>query len=148
MIGAGEAAGSLGKPAFAGRRLRHHSADFTTKLAFDPVSENDFAGLLAFMDESHFLTAGIEGKRFVVRLRTDAEQDQRGELVAEQPLVTDEPVELKLALRGGEAQVFWRIAGQGGWQDIGGAINVEPLASIHAGLFTGLVVGPYAYSQP
>jgi alpha-N-arabinofuranosidase len=29
---------------------------------------------------------------------------------------------------------------------VGAAINVEPLASVHAGLFTGLVVGPYAHS--
>ena len=148
VIGAGEAAGSLGKPAFAGRRLRHHSADFTTKLAFDPVRESDFAGLLAFMDESHFLTAGIEGERLVVRMRTDAEQEQRGKVVVEQPLTTDEPIELKLALRGGQARVYWRMAGRSDWQDIGDAIDVEPLASVHAGLFTGLAVGPYAYSQP
>jgi alpha-N-arabinofuranosidase len=29
---------------------------------------------------------------------------------------------------------------------VGERINVEPLASVYAGLFTGLVVGPYAFS--
>ena len=86
----------------------------------------------------------------VVRLRTAAEQGTSGVIVAEAPLDAAGPVELKLALDGGTARVFWRAGraagGAGEWQAVGGPINVEPLASVHAGLFTGLVVGPYAYS--
>lgn len=145
MAGA-DAAGSLDRPSFVGRRLRHHAAEFTTRLTFDRASANDFAGLLAFMDESHFLAAGIEGDRLVVRLRTDEDQDERGEIVAERAWHAATPVELKLALRGGEARAFWRPAGQEDWEIIGAAVDVEPLASINAGLFTGLVVGPYAHS--
>jgi alpha-N-arabinofuranosidase len=140
------AAGSLGKPAFIGRRLRHHRADFITALDFTPERSGDFAGLLAFMDESHFLAAGKERGRIVVRLRTAAEQGSSGMIVAEAPLAADGQVELKLALDGGAARVFWRARGAESWQAIGDAINVETLASVHAGLFTGLVVGPYAYS--
>lgn len=140
------AAGSFGKPAFMGRRLRHHRAAFTTRLAFTPERSGDFAGLLAFMDETHFLSAGKERGRLVVRLRTSAEQGSSGVIVAEQPFADDGPIELKLALDGGSARVFWRDAGEDGWQPIGDPINVEPLASVYAGLFTGLVVGPYAYS--
>ena len=142
------AAGSLKRPAFVGRRLRHHSADFITKVTFEPTGDSDFAGLLALMDEAHFMAAGIEGERLVVRLRTDASQDERGEVIAEQPLSDDGPLELKLALRSGEARVLWRAAEEDSWKAIGGGIDVEPLASVHAGLFTGLVVGPYAYSRP
>ena len=142
------AAGSLKRPAFVGRRLRHHSADFTTKVTFKPTGDSDFAGLLALMDEVHFMAAGIEGERLVVRLRTDASQDERGEVIAEQPLTDEGPLELKLALRSGEARVLWRAAEEDSWKAIGGGIDVEPLASVHAGLFTGLVVGPYAYSRP
>lgn len=140
------AAGSLGRPAFTGRRLRHHKAEFTTRLAFTPERRGDFAGLLAFMDETHFLAAGKEQGRIVVRLRTSASDWAGGREVAAAPLASDGPVELKLALDGGSARVFWRPAGEGAWQPVGGAINVEPLASVHAGLFTGLVVGPYAFS--
>ena len=146
MIAGSAAAGSLGKPAFIGRRLRHHRAAFSTRLAFTPERSGDFAGLLAFMDESHFLAAGKERGRLVVRLRTSAEQGSSGVIVAEQPLTTDAPIELKLALDGGSARVFWRAADASAWQAVGGPINVEPLASVHAGLFTGLVVGPYAVS--
>jgi alpha-N-arabinofuranosidase len=140
------AAGSLGKPAFVGRRLRHHQAEFVTALDFTPERGGDFAGLLAFMDETHFLAAGKERGRIVVRLRTAAEQGNSGMIVAEAPLSAEGPTDLKLALDGGTARVFWRPQGAAAWQPVGDAINVEPLASVYAGLFTGLVVGPYAYS--
>lgn len=140
------AAGSLGTPAFVGRRLRHHRAEISTRLTFTPERSGDFAGLLAFMDETHFLAAGKERGRLVVRLRTAADQSSSGVVVAEAPLATDAPIELKLALDGGSAQVSWRAQGTAPWQAVGGPINVEPLASVYAGLFTGLVVGPYAFS--
>lgn len=140
------AAGSLGKPAFIGRRLRHHQAEFTTRLDFTPERGGDFAGLLAFMDEHHFLAAGKERGQVVVRLRTAADQGISGVIVAQQPLGAEGPIELKLALDGGAARVFWRASSADAWLPVGEAINVEPLASVHAGLFTGLVVGPYAYS--
>jgi alpha-N-arabinofuranosidase len=146
-IGAGTAAaGSLGKPAFVGRRLRHHRAEFVTALDFAPTRSGDFAGLLAFMDETHFLSAGKERGRIVVRLRTLADQGTSGVVVAEAPLADEGPIELKLMLDGGTARVFWRARGAEAWQAVGDAINVERLASVYAGLFTGLVVGPYAFS--
>lgn len=140
------AAGSLGRPAFVGRRLRHHKAEFTTRLDFTPQRGGDFAGLLAFMDESHFLAAGKERGRIVVRLRTSADQGSSGVIVAEAPLTSEGPIELKLAFDGGTARVQFRSGGEAEWQPVGAGINVEPLASVHAGLFTGLVVGPYAHS--
>jgi len=140
------AAGSLGKPAFVGRRLRHHKADITTRLDFAPQRSADFAGLLAFMDEHHFLAAGKERGRVVVRLRTSASEGNSGVIIAEQALTSEGPIELKMALDGGSARVFWREAGQEAWVPVGETINVERLASVYAGLFTGLVVGPYAYS--
>lgn len=52
--------------------------------------------------------------------------------------------ELRLRFEGGAARASARAAGTATWRTVGGAIDVEPLASVHAGLFTGLVVGPYA----
>ena len=146
VIPGDEAAGSLAKPAFTGRRLRHHAADIVTRLDFSPSSANDFAGLLAFMDENHFLAVGVEQNRLVIRRRTDPSEDERGEIVAQQLFESDHAVEIKLSLRGGTASAFWRGEGQSEWRAVGEGIDIEPLASIHAGLFTGVVVGPYAYS--
>lgn len=141
-----DAAGSLGKPSFVGRRLSHHEADFLTRMDYDPQGEGDFAGLLAFMDENHFLAIGREGSRLVARLRTDADQPDTGILVAELVVQDNNPIELRLAIRSGEAHAYWRPQAGSDWQVLAESINVEPLASIHAGLFTGLVVGPYAFA--
>ncbi|WP_427968257.1 glycoside hydrolase family 43 protein [Altererythrobacter sp.] len=146
LAASSDSAGSLGHPAFVGRRLRHHEADFTTRLTFVPSSEGDFAGLLAFMDETHFLAFGKEKGKLVARLRASPDQTERGEIVAQQDLDRKGPIDLKLSLRGGTARLAWRAAGTTGWQQLGKDIDVEPLSTIHAGLFTGLVVGPYVYS--
>ncbi len=144
-----EAAGSLGHQAFTGRRLRHHGATVTTRVDFAPQAAGDFAGLLAIMDESHFLALGVEGtgtgRRVVARLRDATSDAEAGEPVASAPLERDGSVELRLQLDGGTAHLAWR-QGANRWTALGEGVNVEPLASVHAGLFTGLVIGPYAVS--
>ncbi|SNT02207.1 glycoside hydrolase family 43 protein [Sphingopyxis indica] len=138
-------AGSLGQPAFVGRRLRHHDASFETRLRFTPERDGDFAGLLAYMDEAHFLAFGVERiagqRRIVARRRIAEREDARGEIVASRPLGSGD-VALRLTITGGNAALAWRTGDA--WQTLAPAIDVEPLASVHAGLFTGLVVGPYA----
>ncbi len=143
-----DAAGSLGKPAFVGRRLRHHSADIITQMAFDPEAPGDFAGLLAFMDESHFIAVGVEEGQVTVRRRTSADQDEYGELVGAVPLTDPGEIQLRMSIDRGTADFAWRPAGSAHWQTVAGQVDVEPLASVHAGLFTGMVVGPYAATRP
>jgi alpha-N-arabinofuranosidase len=149
LIPSSDPAGSLGTPSFLGRRLRHPAATISATVGFAPEKAGDFAGLLAFMDETHFLAFGIEGtdsgKQLVVRRRTDAKQDRRGEVVANAPLDATGVVELQIAIDGGTAALGWREPGRR-WQVLAPTVDVEPLASVHAGLFTGLVVGPYALS--
>ena len=137
-------AGGLGKPAFLGRRMRHHHAEYTTRVAFTPERGGDFAGLLAFMDESHFVTLGLEGSDVVLRRRVQAGEPERGREIARIPRGGTGPVELRLRFEGGAATAHARPPG-GPWRAVG-TVDVEPLASVHAGLFTGLVVGPYAVS--
>ncbi len=143
-------AGSLGQPSFIGRRLRHPSATYTTRLAFSPERDGDFAGLLAFIDESHFLAFGIEQvggeRRLTVRRRSAAEQPETGEIVASAPLPERGEIELALAIDEGVADLSWRPAGSGAWQLVADDFGVEYMSSIHAGLFTGVLVGPYAFT--
>ncbi len=99
------------------------------------------------MDENHFLAVGKEQGRLVARLRTDAAQSETGEVVAEQALRDERPGRTADCAAGRNGPtVVARARTSGRWQTLGGPINVEPLASIHAGLFTGVVVGPYAYA--
>ena len=139
-----DGAGGLGDPAFIGRRLRHHDAQFTASVDFAPDRDGDFAGLLALMDEAHFLTLGIEEGGIVLRRRSDANAPARGEEIARKSWSGNGPVELRIAFKGGRADAVFRPRGTSQWQTVASGFDVEPLASVHAGLFTGLVVGPYA----
>lgn len=142
-------AGGLGKPAFAGRRLRHHDAEYTTRLRIDGAADaGDFAGLLAFMDETHFVTLGREGPDIVLRRRAGAGEDQRGTELARISTPAGTETELRLQLRGGRADAWARARGDAAWRTVARDFDIEPLASVHAGLFTGLVVGPYAVAGP
>jgi len=68
---------------------------------------------------------------------------ETGALVASAPAPATGPVELRIAIDDGKASLSWRAAGKT-WRTLAPSVDVEPLASVHAGLFTGLVVGPYA----
>ena len=144
LIPGSETAGMLKKPSFVGRRLRHHNAEFVTTVTFTPQKAGEFAGLLAFMDENHFLAFGEEQGRMVVRMRKADSEAAAGEVVAQVPYSGSGPVELRMQFDGGTADLAYRAKGGGSWTEVADDLNVEPLASVHAGLFTGVVVGPYA----
>ena len=153
LVAGPDAASSTGQPHFLGRRMRHHSAEWTTRLAFEPEREGDLAGLMAFMDEEHFLVAGIEhgpeGSKLVVRRKDGDAGGPNGPPVAQAPLpATTGEVELRLAIDEGTANVEWRPAGQRAWRALAGEVDVSHMASVNAGLFAGTMVGPYAVRGP
>ncbi|HEX9807253.1 MAG TPA: glycoside hydrolase family 43 protein [Alteraurantiacibacter sp.] len=145
-----DAAGTLGVPSFIGQRMRHHEAAVETTVDFAPAAVGDFAGLMAFMDETHFIALGIEGtgtgREVTLRRRIAAEQPERGEVLAHVPISASGAIELSMAIKGGSADFAWRRAGESEWRELAAGVDVEPMASIHAGLFTGVVIGPYAYA--
>lgn len=149
LVAGADAASTTGQPHFLGRRMRHHEAEWTTRLAFTPEREGDLAGLMAFMDEEHFLVAGIEGgaegPRLVVRRKDGGAGDANGALVAEAPLPANaSELDLRLAIDRGAAKLDWRPAGRGAWRSLAREIDVSHMASVNAGLFAGTMVGPYA----
>jgi len=150
LVARPDAAGGLGEPSFFGRRLRHPAATVTTRVSFAPERDGDFAGLLALIDDNHFLAFGIEqdgGARTLrLRKRDGAEQPETGVVIDSRPLAETGEIELALKLDRGSAQVIWRPAGSSAWRSLDDDIDMEYLSSIHAGLFTGVLVGPYAFS--
>jgi alpha-N-arabinofuranosidase len=151
LVAGNDAASSKGQPHFLGRRLRHPSAEYTARFDFVPEKAGDFSGLLAIMDESSFVAAGIElgsdgRRRLVLRRKAVAEGPANGELVAAQPLSSSGEIELKLTIDKGEAAASWRSAGRGTWRKLASGVDVRHMASMNSGLFTGTMVGPYVYS--
>jgi xylan 1,4-beta-xylosidase len=150
VVAGTEAASTKGKPHFLGRRMRHPKAEWTTRLDFSPEKAGDLAGIMAFGSEAHFLVAGIEGGAngpvLAVRSR-NGNGEPNGALVANTPLPAGiDDVELRLTITDGTAAIDWRPAGRGAWRSVAKNVDVEHMASIHTGLFTGVTVGPYAYS--
>ena len=145
-----EPAGGAGQPGFLGRRLRHPAARITTTMRFTPERAGDFAGLLALIDEDHFLAFGLEqgehGQMLALRTRRSADESERGTLMAAIPASDAQEIELRLEIDLGTANLAWRPAGGGDWRAFLNGIDAEYMASVHAGLFTGLLVGPYAVS--
>jgi alpha-N-arabinofuranosidase len=143
-----DSAHSPRNPAFTGRRLRHHAAEVTTRVAFAPREQGDFAGLLAYMDEAHFLAFGIEGSgsgpTLVARLKDSPADEATGAVIARVPLAAIDAIDLRLRIDGGSAHLAWRPHGADDWIRLVSDADIEGLASVHAGLFTGLVIGPYA----
>jgi alpha-N-arabinofuranosidase len=152
LVARADSAGGRGHPSFLGRRLRHPAAKWTAQLLFSPEHDGDFAGLLALIDESHFLAFGIEqvhSRRMIaLRTRSASEQAEQGRLVGSWPMPAEieGDVELRLAIDRGLAEVAWRPVGKGDFQVAAKDIDIEYMSSIHAGLFTGVLVGPYAFS--
>ena len=81
-----------------------------------------------------------------VRMRSAADQAEAGEVIASAALAHRGELELSLAIDRGHADLAWRPAGTGTWQAVAEDVDVEHMSSIHSGLFTGVLVGPYAYS--
>ncbi len=149
LVAGADAASSRGQPSFLGRRMRHPSAEWTARLSFEPESRGDLAGLMAFIAEDNFLVAGIElggdgARQLVVRRRAAADDGANGDLVASRPLDTGGAIDVRLTIDKGEANVAWRPAGRGAWRELAEDVDVRHMASVRAGLFTGVVVGPYA----
>lgn len=142
------AAGALAQPSYIGKRMRHAKASWTTRVTFESTDGSERAGLLAVADENHLMFAGLEGDKLVVRRRISKEEPENGVVVAAVPRGGATEVDLKLSFDKGVAQAEWRPVGDTAWRSIARDIDVSRLATIHAGLFMGLVVGPHAASTP
>lgn len=151
----GVGAGALKQPAFVGQRLRHHSAGIETSVVFQPAKDGERAGLLALIDEEHFVFGGLErraGKNmFVVRSRAGKAEPAVGKLLASFPLVRgagsrSNPLAIRFAIDQGTMKFSYRSGKSGNWTAAGSDLDASILASVNAGLFTGTVVGPHASS--
>ena len=149
LVAGADPAGSKGYPSFLGRRLRHPSATLSATFSFAAAHSGDFAGLMAFASEHSFLAVGIErdadGKaRVVARRRASERESPYGVPLAEGEALTSSTVEVRISIAEGTADLAWRPAVGGKWRTLTAGIDIAPLASVNSGLFTGVLVGPYA----
>jgi alpha-N-arabinofuranosidase len=149
LVAGRDPAGSKAYPSFLGRRLRHPAATITAKLSFAPEHTGDFAGLMAFASEHSFLALGIERgadgrNRVVGRRRASDEESPYGQALGEGRIITSSELEVRISIDNGTAGLAWRSAQGGQWRDLAKGVDITALASVNSGLFTGVLVGPYA----
>jgi alpha-N-arabinofuranosidase len=148
LLSAGaDRASDKGQPHAVMRRMRHPDAVWMTTVSFTPEQQGDFAGLLAFAHEDHYLAFGIgdegEGPEIVVRKRSSAEAD---EVVVKRYKLENVPdkVTLLLKIEDGQAIPGWYVSADTNSSYLDMVFDISDMASIHSGLFTGVTVGPYA----
>jgi alpha-N-arabinofuranosidase len=153
MVASADPAGSKGYPSFLGRRMSQPSAVVTARLAFAPERAGDFAGLMAFASEHSFLALGIErgtdGKdRIVARRRVSDRESPFGQSLNEGRVITSSKLEVRISIHRGTADLAWRPIGADEWRALARAVDITALASVNSGLFTGVLIGPYAVAGP
>lgn len=142
--------GYSGNPSFIGRRLAHMTANFGTKLQFDPLSPYDEAGLMAVQTDEYFYAFGLSknatGKTVLrVRQRNGKAMSARGEIIAEQAMTLQEsePIYLQIKIDKTELDFLYSLDGKKFITIVDNA-DAQILTTAKAGGFVGAVVGMYA----
>lgn len=132
--------GDKGSPTFVGRRLQHLNFSATTQMDFDPMNENEEAGMILLNNNSHFdiLVQRKNGKRFlVVKL-------QFGTTIYKSEAIELQPGPVRLQVKGERTTFTFSYAqGDSDYKNIE-TVDAKFLSSETVGWFTGVYVGFYA----
>lgn len=145
--------GDYKQPSFIGRRLAHMSANFATKMVFEPRTGGDEAGLAAIQNDEHFyafvLGVNADNKPVLrVRLRAGKDDPSAGKILAETPinLKRGQAIYLRMSVDKALLDFSYSLDGKNYSAALDNA-NAKVLTTAVAGGFTGAVVGMYAKSQ-
>lgn len=129
-----------GSPTFVGRRLQHMYFTATTRIEFDPVNENEEAGMILLNNGTHFdLTVQRSNGR-----RTLAARLQFGSVFYESDEIVLAPGPVNLRIEGARSTFkFSYSQGDDGYREVQ-EVSARYLSSETIGGFTGTYVGLYA----
>ena len=135
----------LGNPSFIARRQQHAFCSATVNIQFRPNSENEFAGLVAFQNESHFygLMLAQNGSQPVVRLMKVEDVLVEKAISIED---TNQQVELRITAHGKTYDFEYRTNDEE-WIALATAVDGTFLSTRIAGGFVGTYLGMYAFGE-
>ena len=147
-------------PSFVGRRQQHAYCYASTALTFNPVSENESAGIAAFQNSTHFycLCKTLRDNKEVVQLVKGKEPVNTGEeensddhykLIKEITLDNNETgkkLHLKIEASGREYSFFYSAI-EDEWKTVTKGVDGKYLSTEVAGGFVGTILGMYASSN-
>jgi xylan 1,4-beta-xylosidase len=147
-------------PSFVGRRQQHVYCHASAALTFNPVSENESAGIAAFQNRRHFycLCKTLRDNKEVVQLvkgkgqlktNADINSNDNIELIKEIILEKNETnrrLYLKIKASGSKYSFFYSAI-RGEWKPIAENVDGKYLSTEVAGGFVGTILGMYASSD-
>lgn len=146
-----ETCSGKGNPSFIGRRQQHLQGYANVSMAFNPVSENEKAGLLVFQNETHFyfLCKSLQDGAETVQLyKSSAGAENDMELLASEQLPYGDStgtLSLKVDFRN-DAYSFYYSIRPGEWKLVMKGVDATFLSTKTAGGFVGCMIGMYATS--
>jgi alpha-N-arabinofuranosidase len=135
-----------GNPSLLARRQQHLNAVATTKISFDPQSDDAEAGLIAMQSDEYwyFLAVGREHGKRVIRVRRRAGgQEAADGVVLASALAPSTPVRLRIEAHGPSYDFSWSADGRR-WRKLLKGADGTILSTKKAGGFVGAVFGLYA----
>jgi xylan 1,4-beta-xylosidase len=129
-------------PSFIGRRQQHAFCEAITHMEFSPEKSTEEAGLVIWQNEQHYyaMVKTISGGKPVIQFK------KVNEVLAENPLEQDAPLELKMVAKGKAYDFLYRSADKN-WQTVAEEVDGTFLSTRTAGGFVGAYVGMYAYGD-
>jgi len=137
-------------PAFLGHRQQHLYCSAGTALEFNPHSENEKAGLLAFQNETHFyfLCKSLDRNDVVIQLYKSLENSPSGMELIKSVKIPEEnrknKLNLKIQADGNTYSFFFSFNDK--WNTLDENIDASFLSTRVAGGFVGCMFALYAAS--
>lgn len=142
--------GNGGNPSIIGRRLAHMTANFGTKLQFNPRSELAEAGLVALQTDDFYYTFGLSKNTagdtvLRVRMRAGKAMPTQGRTIAERiiPLKDGAAIFLRMEIDKAELDFRYSLDGKQFFTVVDNA-DARVITTASAGGFVGALVGMYA----
>lgn len=143
-----ETISGTGNPSFIGKRQKNAYATVSTKMTFDPETEGNVAGLVAFQGEHYYYLLGVtvneEGEKEIYLEKSEGEEKEIivSEVIEENPA---NEYYLKIQARGAEYDFLYGFS-KDEWQPLHEGADGTILSTTKAGGFVGTVIGIYAYT--
>jgi alpha-N-arabinofuranosidase len=130
-------------PSFVCRRLQHHKFECSTKLDYQPESENEFAGLLLYKDESHQYFLAVSKSSSERKISLIKITGSSIDILAEKSINNSESINLKVISKGTHYN-FYYTNGKDKWASLCENIDAHYLSTANSFGFTGTTIGLYA----
>ncbi len=143
-----ETVSGLSNPSFIGHRQQHQTFSTEVKLQFNPINENEKAGIIAFQNESHyyFIALSKEDNQKVIQVIKGTDNGE--EVVASEKLDIAENSSISLKITSDVTTYGFHFSEEGNdWKPLNEGLDARYLSTREAGGFVGVTIALYTTSD-